>query len=152
MIYRIWDRQTKRFVKNGASLHCFSNWQIGAFNGEVSDFVAMIDGAREPAFLQTINPAFFFDEANSIKKANRYIEQPFTTLSDKEKKYIYQGDIIYDTDDDAYYEVTFYLGMFCIYFPSDGTYAPLKDYCRESLVAGNIFENPELVQKIYANK
>ena len=69
--------------------------------------------------------------------------QQFTGLRDKAGKEIYEGDILYSTDDEHYYPVVFHAGMFCVQVKD--VFSPLHEYLFDGLVSGNIFENPKLL-------
>ena len=69
----------------------------------------------------------------------------FTGLKDKNKKEIYEGDIVESTDKTARYEIVFLEGSYM------ARSIKLKDYYDDismfHKVIGNIYENPELINK-----
>lgn len=146
--FRIWDRQAKAWAENDCSLHCFSNWQIDPFTGQLTDFVGAIDGDRKTRYNANPAPNYYF-QGSTIVKEPRYVLVQLTGIKDKNGKEIYEGDIIafgsteqedlfkvvWD-DDDVRFVLYSYGGKGC-------WFTDVKD--RE--VIGNIFENPELLKQ-----
>ena len=61
--FRIWNKQTKKFVNNAYSLHCFSNWSVDAFTGEIYDYVGSFNGGEEP-----VEPVYTNTRRSSITR------------------------------------------------------------------------------------
>jgi len=72
----------------------------------------------------------------------------FTGLLDKNGKEIWEGDIVCMEDGGSYgfkHEVLFKQGMFCV--EDDGTWFPIGQFYSVTEVIGNIYNNPELLEK-----
>lgn len=94
---RIWDREERRWLENGASLHCFSNWQICPFTGEVSDFVGCFGGSENQFTRSTYQQDVYFDKTGGKFKridAQRFEIQEAIGLNDRHGREIYCGDTI----------------------------------------------------------
>lgn len=153
--FRIWDRQAQAWAENDCSLHCFSNWQIDPFTGQLTDFVGAIDGDRETRYNANPAPNYYF-RGSEIVNEPRYVVVQFTGMKDKNGKGIYEGDIVTRLTDVNYTApivfsptlAAFVLDTSGRHLIDDkyGDYVPLhRQYSYE--VVGNIFENPELLEK-----
>lgn len=91
-----------------------------------------------------------------FERCDDVIFMQYTGLKDKHDKDIYEGDIlrVYDCDNlpmnDELFEVIFLKGFFgCSWIKDrEALIDYLNDYCRESEVIGNIYENGELLKEV----
>ena len=145
--FRIWDKEYKTWLENGHSLHCFSNWHICPFTGQLTDFVEMIDGDHSDGVYSASHAPSYHLTAKGFVKQPRYVLQQYTGLKDKNGKEIYEGDIIsgefYDTEyhhaEIIKHEVVFNNGAYNI--ASSNWHKPTLE------IIGNIFETPELLKQ-----
>lgn len=130
--FRIWDTKYKHWLENGSSLHCYSNWQIDPFTGEVADFVGSIAGSGEQ-FVKS-------------DPSDNYIVQQFTGLQDSAGKDIYEGDILElcgpEDFNHHYGLVEFKDGAFIM----NGSNRGLIGWLKWGEIKANILENPELLK------
>lgn len=68
----------------------------------------------------------------------------YTGLKDMKGKEIYEGDILFETFREEYFKVVFENGSFRA--EVDEYSLDLEDYANICEVAGNIYENPELME------
>ena len=79
----------------------------------------------------------------------------YTGLHDKNGKEIYEGDIVRCIYHDFNYDEREYIGAVsyrednCIFIISDGASTDYEWWNEEKEVIGNIYENPELIEKGY---
>ena len=147
--FRIWDRQAKAWAENDCSLHCFSNWQIDPFTGQLTDFVGAIDGDRETRYNANPAPNYYF-RGSEIVNEPRYVLVQFTGMKDKNGVEIYEGDI-FKGGDYKWDAVKFEDGQFEVNLMGARVFSLYElccdiDYERPEVI-GNIFENPELLKQ-----
>lgn len=156
--FRIWDKQDKKFVENSSSLHCYSQWGIDPFTGQVTEYVGSLSN-DEHGLLSTPDNGYIDCSGKKMKagKGPRYIIQQWTGVLDSKKKEIYEGDIIvvdkgksyqafyrvyYDTDSFSLISVNGEGDEYGVYtrYLDTGMSVDIKE------VVGNIFQNPELTK------
>ncbi|MBQ7428371.1 YopX family protein [Butyrivibrio sp.] len=127
--------QTRKFGEkvrmNGESVP--SHWEYGACNKSTGDFSIIYDlktGEKFPVYTDTVGQC--------------------TGITDKNAKYIYEGDIVKDSHG-SIYSVQYAAGWWGFQFVSaDGTehvtYSINGTSCLSVEIIGNIYDNPELME------
>jgi len=144
--FRIWDKHYKKWIENSNSLHCYSNWTICPFTGNLVDYVGAFDGDHGDFF--TASPAAdCYLEGGKVVRESRYVIQQYTGLKDKNGTPIFEGDIIRLTLNSDYIWTGIvqwdkYMGLKL----NDGGWTSMVHVDIGGEVLGNIFENPELLK------
>jgi uncharacterized phage protein (TIGR01671 family) len=133
--FRIWDKQNKKWIENSSSLHCYSNWTICPFTGNLVDYVGDFSCN---SFTSSAATDYYW-QGTTIIKEPRYIIQQYTGLQDCDGKEIYEGDVILNDEDK---EIVRW--GFCGWLCGNESFADLD--MRRVKIIGNVFDNPELIK------
>lgn len=138
--FRVWDNKYNCWMQCGFS-----------FSG-VGDFISR--GGRGFAFQTILDNETLTDKIHEEIPFNgtnpRWVVQQYTGLKDKNGKEIYEGDILYQEDNDEYFKVYWDNGMsgwLKNSINNKTTIYSMDDYSDVMFVVGNIFENPELTKQ-----
>ncbi len=144
--FRIWDKQYCHWLENSSSLHCFSNWTICPFTGNLVDYV----GAYSCDSFTSTPAADYYWQGTTIIKEPRYVIQQYTGLKDSKGVEIYEGDIVryhFTSPDVNWVDLVAWEHYGWVLLHFDGTESgatPLVPIPSMEII-GNIFENKELI-------
>jgi uncharacterized phage protein (TIGR01671 family) len=127
--FRVWNKATKSWLNETAGTHCWSEYSINIFTGEIVEFVT----GDNKFFSRADEPSFYFDKTVVVKESP-YVIQQYTGLKDKNGVDIYEGDILYFEKQEGVW--TDQIGKCEVRFPF---------VCGNShlgKIVGNIFETP----------
>jgi len=146
--FRIWDKQYCHWLENSSSLHCYSNWTICPFTGNLVDYV----GAYSCDSFTPTPAADYYWQGTTIIKEPRYIIQQYTGLKDSKGVEIYEGDIVkyyFNNPDITWVDLVAWESYGWVLLHFDGTESgstPLVPIPSMEII-GNIFENKELLNQ-----
>jgi uncharacterized phage protein (TIGR01671 family) len=132
--FRVWNKATKSWLNDDAGTHCWSEYCLNIFTGEVVEIVT----SDNKFFSRANEPNFYFDKNTHVKESP-YVVQQYTGLKDRHEKEIYEGDIIKLFNGDLY----------TVKFIEENNETEMSGYFFSSFgseVIGNIFENNELLK------
>jgi hypothetical protein len=136
--FKIWDRQACAYVKNSSSLHCFSNWVVDAFSGEIYDFVGVIDGqSRESSYTLSTNPEYYASGKKIINK-KRYVLVQCTGLKDSKGKMIYERDVLVSASSNPHKYV-------CVWSPKKAAFVLKENGKKTALPLGQLASRIEVI-------
>lgn len=127
--FRVWSKERKKFIKD--------------------EYLAIgLDGKliwRRICY--SLNEDDFWDDswAEEMDK-DEYVIQQWTGLTDSQGVEIYEGDIL-KWGEKNLSKVEFYNGAFFVFGINWGACWQLADYADAYKIVGNIFQNPELLEK-----
>jgi uncharacterized phage protein (TIGR01671 family) len=143
--FRVWNKATKSWLNDDAGTHCWSEYCLNIFTGEVVEIVT----SDNKFFSRANEPNFYFDK-NAHVKESPYVVQQYTGLKDRHEKEIYEGDIVKVYSEEFENEnftgkVIFDEGSFLTWINKNDIRSVWSGDDIE--VIGNIMENPELLKQ-----
>lgn len=133
--FRIWHKGRKKFIENGVGTHCYSQFVLDAFTGEVFDVVGTLSGEEECRSLDKETYYIDFNHPNNKNGfvfESPYIVQQFIGIEDSQGIDIYEGDLVEWSEED-------YSGIITVeWLESNGSFNISKG--GKLKVVGNIFE------------
>ena len=141
--FRVWNKATKSWLNDDAGTHCWSEYCLNIFTGEVVEIVT-----SDNKFFSRANEPIYFDKNTHVKESP-YVVQQYTGLKDKNGKEIYEGDIIsfgVIDEDDLFWVVWEDIESRFILESNGGLGCWLLDVSDREVI-GNIMENPELLKR-----
>ena len=143
--FRVWNKATKSWLSDDAGTHCWSEYCLNIFTGEVVEIVT----SDNKFFSRANEPNFYFDKNTHVKESP-YVVQQYTGLKDRHEKEIYEGDIVKVYSEEFENEnftgkVIFDEGSFLTWINKNDIRGVWSGDDIE--VIGNVFENPELLKQ-----
>jgi uncharacterized phage protein (TIGR01671 family) len=155
--FRIWDKQSKTWLGNGSSLHCYSNWTICPFTSKLVDYVGTF--GEDDRCIPSPAEDYYFEGTKLIQEP-RYVIQQYTGLKDSKGVEIYEGDVVQynpnepNTEREGIIEWSDYYHGWAIRdkqcYPESnyGVYSLASPFMafNDVKIISHIFENPELIK------
>lgn len=144
--FRVWSKRRKDWLTaDDHSLHCWSNWMMDIFTGEIIDFTLIGVGKDTHHYHLDPEPESYMDGVFLIKETP-FVVQQWTGLVDEFGKDVYEGDIVsYILTHSNFTDVIEWQNYgWVMQGITEDSSLPLCDAYNMKVI-GNIFENPELL-------